>query len=294
MSNIVKSEFKAIETRFVELTDKNTFEKECSFALQLFSKNEFLNKATTESKLQAVLNVANIGLTLNPALKFAYLVPRSRKVGGQYIVEACLEPSYQGLVKLITDTGSAKTIYAHLVYEGDEFQEILGTGVEIRHVPKRQSKEVVLVYAVAVLHDGTKQVDVMPISDIHEIRAMSESYKAWEKNNALPCVWNTHFGEMARKTVIRRLTKYLPKTDRFEKVAKAIELDNSDYKASAVQVSVIEGLLITANIDENEKDRISHNLNDISSQDAAKLINYLKENNIESNPQKQWEQRLDR
>lgn len=294
MSNIVKSEFKAIETRFVELTDKNTFEKECSFALQLFSKNEFLNKATTESKLQAVLNVANIGLTLNPALKFAYLVPRSRKVGGQFIVEACLEPSYQGLVKLITDTGSAKTIYAHLVYEGDEFQEILGTGVEIRHVPKRQSKEVVLVYAVAVLHDGTKQVDVMPISDIHEIRAMSESYKAWEKNKALPCVWNTHFGEMARKTVIRRLTKYLPKTDRFEKVAKAIELDNSDYKASAVQVSVIEGLLITANIDENEKDRISHNLNDISSQDAAKLINYLKENNIESNPQKQWEQRLDR
>jgi recombination protein RecT len=285
-NQLVKGTFEPIEKRFIELADKNTFDKECSFAMQLFNKNKYLNSATTESKLIAVLNVANIGLTLNPALKHAYLVPRSRNVDGKFIVEACLEPSYQGLVKLITDTGSAISVYAHIVYKGDEFQEVLGTSIDIIHKPKRTSTEIELVYAVAILHNGSKQVDVMPLSEINEIRAMSESYKAWEKNKSLPCVWNTHFGEMARKTVIRRLTKYLPKTNQWEKVAKAIELDNSDYKASSVQVSIIEGLLITAAITEEEKQRIDRELNDLSSHEAVKLINYLKENNNETDPAK--------
>lgn len=285
---VVKGTFEPIKNKFIELTNKKTFDKECSYAMQLFNKNDYLNKSTPESKLIAVLNVANVGLTLNPVLKLAYLVPRSRKVNGSYIIEVCLEPSYQGLVKLITDTGSAKNVYAHLVYKGDDFQEILGTSVEIIHKPKRESKEVILVYAVAVLQDGSKQVDVMPISEINEIRGMSESYKSWEKNNALPCVWNTHFGEMARKTVIRRLTKYLPKTNQWDRVANAIELDNSDYKASSVQISIIEGLLITSSISEEEKDVLSRNLNDLSSHEAAKMINYLTENNTETDCRKQW------
>ena len=290
---MVKGSFEPIKNKFIELTDKNTFDKECSFAMQLFSKNDYLNKATFQSKLTAVLNVANIGLTLNPALKHAYLVPRSRRVGNELIIEACLEPSYQGLVKLITDTGSARSVYAHLVYKGDEFQEILGTSVQIIHKPKRESTEVILVYAVAILHDGSTQVDIMPIAEIHEIRGMSESYKAWEKNKNLPCVWNTHFGEMARKTVIRRLTKYLPKTNHWEKVAKAIELDNTDYRASAVQVSIIEGLLITSAITEEEKEQIGRqDLYELSSQEADKLITYLKENNVENDPRKQFQEQI--
>jgi len=106
MSNelTLKDQFKLIEDRFVALTNADTFTKECSFALQHFGKNSYLNGSTTESKLQAVMNVAQVGLTLNPVLKLAYLVPRFSN--GK--VECFLEPSYQGLVKLVTDTGSAR------------------------------------------------------------------------------------------------------------------------------------------------------------------------------------------
>ena len=271
-----KDELEIIKPRFIELTSEETFTKECSFALQHFNKNQYLDKSTIESKLEAVMNVAMIGLTLNPVLKLAYLVPRKAKEKGQFVVKCHLEPSYQGLVKLITDTGSAKTIYSHLVYEGDVFEESLGTEVTLRHIPKRESEKIILAYAVAILQDGTKQVDVMPIAELNEIRGMSESYKAWEKNEKIPCIWNTHHGEMCRKTVIKRLCKYLPKTNQWEKISTAIDLTDQDYKCSVVQITIIEQLLETAIMLDEEKAEIERDLEGLSFNQASKTINYLK------------------
>lgn len=273
---IIKNEFKAIKPRFVELTNEKTFIKECSFALQHFNKNAYLDKSTMASKLEAVMNVAMIGLTLNPVLKLAYLVPRSAKEGGNYVVKCYLEPSYQGLVKLITDTGSAKTIYSHLVYEGDEFEETLGTEVNLIHKPKRKSTDIIAAYAVAILQDGTKQVDVMPREELDAIRGMSESFKAWEKNNHIPCIWNTHHGEMCRKTVIKRLCKYLPKTNQWDKISTAIDLTDQDFKCSVVQITIIEQLLDTAIMLDEEKADIEKEVEGYSFDQAAKTINYLK------------------
>lgn len=281
-----KSDLEVIKPRFIELTSKETFTKECSFAIQHFNKNAYLDKATTESKLEAVMNVALIGLTLNPVLKLAYLVPRKAKVNGEWVVVCHLEPSYQGLAKLITDTGSAKNIYAHLVYEGDDFQEQLGTEVNLIHVPKRESTKIILAYAVAVLQDGTKQVDVMPINELDEIRGMSESYKAWESkkkkdNIDIPCIWNTHHGEMCRKTVIKRLCKYLPKTDHWEKISTAIALTDKDFEITVGQISLIESLLMNANMEDHDKAQIDCDLSSMSFANAQKTIHYLKENQLD-------------
>lgn len=273
-----KAKLSKIEDRFVQLTDKDTFEKECSFALQHFSKNPYLAGATTESKLEAVLNIAQIGLTLNPVLKLAYLVPRRK--GNDVVCH--LEPSYQGLVKLITDTGSATTVYSHCVYEGDEFEVALGTSTEITHKPKFKSKVITVVYAVAILPDGTKQVDVMPISDVHEIRNSSESYKAYLKKPAMSCIWVKHEGEMAKKTVVKRLVKYLPKTDKWAKMGHAIDLTNKDFECSVVQMSIIEGLLMEANLTEEEKTSIYNSIEGFSFEEANKTIHYLKENQVSS------------
>ena len=72
MSNLVKKDFEVIEPRFLELSNRQTFVKECSFAMQIFKNNSYLNKATKESKLESVINLAQTGLTLNPVLKWAY------------------------------------------------------------------------------------------------------------------------------------------------------------------------------------------------------------------------------
>jgi recombination protein RecT len=58
------------------------------------------------------------------------------------------------------------------------------------------------VYAVAKLRDGGVQFEVMSRADIEKVKAQSKA--------ASYGPWVSHFDEMAKKTVIRRLFKYLP------------------------------------------------------------------------------------
>lgn len=279
MSNLtnIKSGIMKIEDRFVDIAGKDNFEKELSFALQHIAKNKQLQKATVESNIQAVYNVALTGLSLNPTLKYAYLVPRTTNVGGQWVVETHLEPSYVGLVKLVTDTGSAKNIYAHPVYEGDEFNISLGTSQEITHSPKYKSKDITHVYCVAVLADGSKMIEVMTKDEIDNIQERSESFKAYKLGKIKSCVWISDYTEMARKTVIRRAVKYLPKTNIWDKLSTAISLDEGDYKATDVQIDYIDQLLTKAAIPQQNKDAIEMELNTMSAERAKEVIEELQE-----------------
>lgn len=245
MSNLAKftqADLDTVKDRMLKLFDEETYLKEVSFALQAINQSEYLQKCSKESLQKAVYNTATTGLSLNPVLKFASLVPRY--INGSY--QCVLEPQYQGLVKLITDTGSVKTVYAHNVMKGDEFEVNYGTTTDIIHKPKFASKEIEYTYAVAILHDGTKQIEVMNFADVCAIRAMSESYKAYESKKIKSCIWVTHEGEMCKKTVIKRLVKYLPKTDRYEKLAEVVEMDNQDYPISDNQQQYLLNLLNTS------------------------------------------------
>lgn len=276
---IALKDFEPIKNRFIELSDKVTFDKECSFAIQHLQKNPYLAKSTPNSLLQSVLNIVQVGLTLNPVQKLAYLVPRWNNSISS--VECCLEPSYQGLVKLLTDSGSITNCYAHLIYENDVFEQILGTENVIIHKPKLGERgNAIGVYAVAVLNNGSKQCEVMDISEINEIRDSSESYKSFKAGKSKSCIWNDWFDEMARKTVIKRLVKYLPKT-KYENIAKAIELTNDDFKISDGQINYIDSLLRTSTIAEERKDFIERNLNTYTKEQAQKTIEMLKENQID-------------
>jgi recombination protein RecT len=105
--------------------DVERVKREISFAVQLINKSAQLQKCSKESLMQAVLNVANVGLTLNPASKEAYLIPRWSSLTNSN--EACLEASYIGLVKLLTDTGSVKSMVCQLVYSATHLKLILPT-----------------------------------------------------------------------------------------------------------------------------------------------------------------------
>lgn len=264
--------FEPIKTRFTEIFDEVTFRKECSFAMQHLSKNSYLAIATQKSILESVLNIAQIGLTLNPAMKLAYLVPR--RVNNEVV--CCLEPSYQGICKLVTDTGSVKNIYSQLVYENDIFEQILGTENTIVHKPKLGNRGAIVgIYAVAILADNRKQVEVMDKPSIDEIRDYSESYKSFKAGKAKSCIWEDNYEEMARKTVIKRLCKYLPKTNNWERISTAIELDNQDYKVDYWQLDKIEQLLRTSSMDEEKKEFISRNLNTYNKEQANQVIAQL-------------------
>lgn len=221
-----KEFYNGIQTRFVEILDEQTFSKEVSFALQHFQRNPALLKCNRNSVLQAVMNIAQVGLTLNPVKSEAYLIPRWSKSGMMCV----LEPSYQGLSKLVTDTGSVTSISSYPVFKGDHFEVSLGTSPDIEHKPKFKTKTLTHVYAVAKLPDGKSIVEVMTIADCHVIRGKSESYKAFIAKKVKSCVWVEWEQEMCRKCCIKRMIKYLPKSEKWEKIHEAVALDNKEYE----------------------------------------------------------------
>jgi len=96
----------------------------------------------------------------------------------------------------------------------------------------------------------------MDAEQIFAIRDLSESYKAFKAKKVTSCIWVTHEGEMFRKTVIKRLAKYLPKTDKWEHINQAIEIDNEDYIISTGQEDYLISLLGTTGYDDEMKDRL--------------------------------------
>ena len=235
---VLKSE--VLEKRFDEAPAHISYAKEYSFAIQLLSANDYLQKVAVSDKgsfLSAVSNIASIGLSLNPAAKEAYLVPRKGKI--------CLDPSYSGLIKLATDSGSILWVQANIVYANDAFQDN-GPGEKPTHTNDPFSDDrgaFIGVYCVAKTKEGDYLTTTMKASEVHDIRDASEMVKKYGlTERAGP--WVTHFNEMAKKTVIRRAFKTWTRSDKIEaesRLAKAIDISNQNedvvIPATAPQVS---------------------------------------------------------
>lgn len=275
---ITRATFTGIEKAMQQAGfDPEQVKREISFAIQHINKSAQLQKCSQQSILTSVLNISNIKLSLNPAAKECYLIPRWN--GMSKMMECVLEPSYVGLVKLLTDAGSIKGMSCNLVYEGDTFSIDLATNVKpVVHSPslsKSKRGNVIGAYALATFSDNSRQVEWMDIEDINVIRERSETYKAFVDGKIKSCTWVTDYGEMARKTVIKRIYKYLPRTEKMKIVDEAIKIDNTDYSASEKQLDLISSLLETSSYDEDQRDNIRHEMQFMSSQGASEMIERL-------------------
>jgi len=201
------------------------FQVEAEFALQILNNNDYLlgiGRTNPDSLKAAIANVAAIGITLNPALAFAYLVPRKGAI--------CLDISYRGLLKLATDTGIVSSMKAELVYENDDFQY---RGFHEKPLysgnPFKDRGALIGVYAMANLADGSVLVEIMSMDEVNKIRDDSEAYKSAKKAGGYKLdnnVWVKYYGEMVKKTAIKRCYKTLPTSKGMELVGKAIEVIN--------------------------------------------------------------------
>ena len=105
----------AVQQDFKQLASVHgsvNWEAECNYAIQQIYKNDFTTKVAVGNPVSvqnAVRNIAAIGLTLNPALKYAYLVPRDGQI--------CLDVSYMGLMHLAQDTGSVVWAQCKIVHQ---------------------------------------------------------------------------------------------------------------------------------------------------------------------------------
>ena len=204
------------------------FETECLFAKQQLLKKDYtLNaaKGNPGSLRAAILNVAAIGISLNPASAHAYLVPRSQAKGQAPVI--CLDISYRGLVKLATDSGAIQWAKAVLVYEGDEFKwrgpaevpdhiaEVFAVGRIDAANPLKNLKG---GYCLAKLTGGEYMVDVMTAGEILEVRDSSKA-----ANGPWKGPWA---GEMAKKSLVKRAYKSWPQSDGRERLDEAVSLLN--------------------------------------------------------------------
>lgn len=204
--------------------------KESGFAMQVVEGNTKLQECPVDSVRKAIVNVASIGLSLNPAEKLAYLVPRGGK--------ACLDISYRGLVKIATDSGSILWAKAMLVHKEDDFQFV---GVDEKPIHKfnafateEERGPLIGGYSIAKLHNGDYLVDSMTLNEIMEVKKTSKAQNG---------PWKTFFNEMAKKTVLRRGSKSWPISDRFAAAEAVINehqgLDSTVTADTPVQDAVI-------------------------------------------------------
>jgi recombination protein RecT len=260
------------------------FDKEISFAIQHIHKNPYLAKCDPTSVLRAVTNLAQVGLTLNPISKYAYLIPRYNSNTSQ--MECVLDPDYRGLVKLLTDSGVVKSIDAHIVFDGDEFEFDYASEKKVtKHVPYfltgKQKGNIKCAYSIATIPDGF-HCEIMGYADITEIKERSESYKAFKAGKIKTTIWVTDEPEMCRKTVIKRHYKYLPKSAGMERFEQAVALDNQahgfDEPVDFGIVSVIESMIYSSSVDEKKKEVLTKQMLGLETKSQAfKMIDELKD-----------------
>lgn len=189
-------------------------------ALMAISRNKALLDCSPQSLLEAFIDASTLGLDVCGSMGRAYLVPYKNNKTGQS--EAKFIIGYRGLIDLARRSGEIESIAAHVVYEHDEFVVELGDSERIIHKPYMAGDrgKPVAVYAVAKLKGGAVQTDVMTKADVDKIRGRSRA------SNSGP--WVTDYDEMARKTVVRRLCKYLPLT--IEAAVAISESDAAEYQ----------------------------------------------------------------
>lgn len=271
--------------------------------LTTVQKTPQLAECTRESLVLCVLAAAQLGLEPDGLLGHAYLVPfKNTKKGGR--LECQLIPGYKGLLKLARNSGEIASIEAAVVRVGDDFKFARGTDSFLKHRaaeppmvelpdprvgdgkatalqpdPNWRPGIITHAYAVAKLKDGTKQFEVMAVWEINQIRDDSQGYQSavrYKKDSP----WISHYPEMAKKTVLRRLCKMLPASIELQKAVAADEAHDAglgDSLADAIDVSPeVEQVLETAAEEDRPAskldalaDRVSAEPGDDDHEDAA-------------------------
>lgn len=199
-------------------------------ALTAFRTNEKLGECDPMSVIAAVVQASQMGLEIGLNGE-AFLVPFKR--------ECQLIPGYQGLMKLARQSGFVDDIFAMEVYERDIFEIDYGASRKLVHTPHKQSNgfpaarsargELMGFYAVAMLTNGNANFVHLALDDCLAIRDSSSGYK-YAVSNRRSHPWITDFTEMGKKSVIRMLTKQLPKSPHLSIALHLDSLSNEGLK----------------------------------------------------------------
>ncbi len=187
------------------------------------TKTPKLLQCSCETVLASLMKASQLGLDCSGTLGSAYMVPYGNTC--ELII------GYQGMIDLMRRSGELDDIAANLVYDADMFDIDLGNFEHpIQHRPAldgdRSQKNIIAVYGVAWLKGNTRpHVDYMTRGEVDDIMRQSKA------SGSGP--WRTHYGEMAKKTMIRRMSKQLPKSVELQ---RNMELVDQEVESRTVSV----------------------------------------------------------
>ena len=127
-------------------------------------------------------------------------------------------PMIGGILKRVRNSGEVASIASQLVYRNDSFRYwVDGDGEHLQHEPLMfgERGEIVGVYALAKTKDGAVYIEVMTKAQVEKVRKVSRA-----SGNG---PWVDWWEEMARKTVLRRLSKRLPMSTDIEETIRREE-----------------------------------------------------------------------
>lgn len=191
-----------------------------------------LAECDNASVLGALMTCAQLGLRPGTPLGHAYLLPlwngRERRLNAQLII------GYAGLIELAHRSGQIKSLSARVVYENDDFEIQYGLHEDLIHRPAMSGDrgEPVAYYAVVHLVSGGYSFEVMSHDEM--IAHRDKFAMAKTRDGKIVGPWRDHFESMAKKTMIRRLAKLMPKSTDFATAIAADDRVRVDLAPSGV------------------------------------------------------------
>lgn len=207
---------------FTRIADQNKlvrWEEECQFARQAIQRSTKLQECDPITIQDAIINVAAVGLTLNPAHGYAYLVPEYDKNMQRNVCH--LRVSFKGIIKLANDSGVVRWVHADAVHKKDTFT-FNGAWEKPTHEmdPFADRGAPIGVYCTVRTHDGDYLTEVAPWSEVMKAKGAAKTKNVWE-------AWED---EMAKKFIIKRAAKQWPKSN--SRLSEAIHIIDQ-YEGSA-------------------------------------------------------------
>lgn len=170
-----------------------------------------LKECTQESLFNSLLTLSQLGI--EPDGRRAHLIPFVNRKAG--CVECQLIVDYKGLVELAMRSGTVSNIHADVVCENDAF--VYDRGELKKHTVdyRKPRGAVYAAYALVRFKDESEKCEVMSRDDIEAVRRRSKAADSGP--------WQTDWNEMAKKTVFKRLSKWLTLSPEFR---DAVEVDD--------------------------------------------------------------------
>jgi recombination protein RecT len=182
-------------------------------------QNPTLQQCSLPSLVKAASMSASLDLDIDTR-GLAYLVPYKNKG----VMEAQFQIGYLGLIELAYRSGKVKAISAHCIYESEKgkvkIERVNGQYV-VEHPFSYESPtgKVVAAYACAEIEGMGAQTAVLRIDEVEKLRQKSKAPNS--------PAWTQFYEAMCKKTVIRQLAKFLPKSI-MEEFSKGASMDEQE------------------------------------------------------------------